>query len=105
MKPTSGTPGAFVDTRDIADAAVTVLTGNGHYGRSYTITGQDLVTFEEVATALAEASGRPVTHVDATLRQHREHFARSGRPDAWVDHMMHLFELVRAGAFTSVTDD
>ncbi len=95
----------FLDTRDLADAAVTVLTEDGHHGRGYTLTGPDSVTFGDVADALAEASGRPIRHLDATTTQHREHFARSGRPDAWVDHMMHLFELVRAGVFAPVTDD
>lgn len=54
---------------------------------------------------LCRASGRPIQHVDANLTEHRAHFVRSGRPDAWVDHMMHLFELVRAGVFSPVTDD
>jgi uncharacterized protein YbjT (DUF2867 family) len=95
----------FVDTRDIADAAVTVLTQNGHHDRGYTLTGPESVTFGHVAQILSQASGRPIRHVDATLAQHREHFAKSGRSDAWVDHMMHLFELVRAGVFAPATND
>jgi hypothetical protein len=35
---------------------------------------------------LAKTSGRPVQHIDTDLDQHRAHFARSGRPDAWLDH-------------------
>jgi uncharacterized protein YbjT (DUF2867 family) len=96
---------SFIDTRDIADAAVAVLTQDGHHERGYTLTGPDSVTFGHVAVILSQASGRSITHVDATPTQHREHFARSGRSDAWVDHMMHLFELVRAGVFTPITDD
>ncbi|MEV6899081.1 NAD(P)H-binding protein [Amycolatopsis sp. NPDC051372] len=95
---------SFVDTRDVADAAVTVLTTDGHHGRAYDLTGPESLTFGEVAEVLAKASGRPVRHVDADLAQHRAHFARSGRPDAWIDHMMHLFVLVRADACDGVTD-
>lgn len=95
----------FLDTRDLAEAAVTVLTDDGHHGRGYTLTGPDAVTFGEVAQVLGTASGRRVRHVDATPAEHREHFARSGRPDAWIDHMMQLFALIRAGSFASVTDD
>ncbi|MGW4487302.1 hypothetical protein ACWEOE_26080 [Amycolatopsis sp. NPDC004368] len=65
---------------------------------------QQLLPFGEVAAALAQASGWPIRHVDADLDQHRAHFARSGRPAAWVEHMMHLFALVRADVFDGVTD-
>jgi uncharacterized protein YbjT (DUF2867 family) len=96
---------SFVDARDVADAAVTVLSQDGHHQRGYTLTGPEAVTFGRVATELSRACGRPVRHIDANLDQHRAHFARSGRPDRWVAHMMHLFELIRAGVFAAVTDD
>lgn len=95
----------FTDTRDLADAAVRVLTEEGHEGRGYTITGPDQLTFEEMAELLAKTSGRPIHHVDATPEQHRQHFAKSGRPEAWTNHMLHLFKLVRAGVFTPITED
>jgi uncharacterized protein YbjT (DUF2867 family) len=95
----------FTDTRDLADAAVTVLTEEGHDGRGYTITGPESLTFGEVAEVLAKVSGRPIRHVDATPAEHRAHFEKSGRPKEWVDHMLHLFKLVRAGVFSPVTDD
>jgi uncharacterized protein YbjT (DUF2867 family) len=96
---------SFVDARDVADAAVAVLRGDGHHQRGYTLTGPEAVTFGQVAAELGRASGRPVRHVDADLTEHRAHFARSGRPDAWVDHMLALFQLIRAGVFAAVTDD
>jgi len=96
---------SFLDTRDLADAAVTVLTQDGHHRCSYTLTGPESVTFGYVARVLGQASGRAIRHADVTPAQHRAYFAESGRPDAWVNHMMHLFELVRAGVFAPVTED
>ncbi|MGW5718089.1 NAD(P)H-binding protein [Amycolatopsis sp. NPDC003865] len=96
---------SFTDARDLAEAAATVLTEKGHEGRAYTITGPEQLTFAEVAALLAKASGRPIHHRDATPEEHRRHFAKSGRPEAWVNHMLHLFTLVRAGVFTPVTSD
>lgn len=95
----------FVDARDVADAAAVVLTEDGHHGKGYDLTGPEALTFGQVAEVLTKASGHPIRHVDADLDQHRAHFARSGRPDAWVDHMIHLFTLVRAGVFAPVTDE
>jgi uncharacterized protein YbjT (DUF2867 family) len=100
-----GRRAGFVDARDVADAAVTVLTDDGHHGRAYDLTGPEALTYAEVAEVLATASGRPVRHVDADVDRHRAHFARSGRPDSWTDHMLHLFVLVRAGVFDGVSDD
>lgn len=95
---------SFVDVRDVADAAVRVLTEEGHHRREYALTGHEALTFGEVAATLADASGRPVRHVDASVPEHRAHFARSGRPTAWVDHMLHLFALIRADVFSPVGD-
>jgi uncharacterized protein YbjT (DUF2867 family) len=95
----------FVDTRDVADSAVAVLTTDGHHGHGYDLTGPQSLTFAEVADTLSSASGRAIRHVDADLEAHRAHFARSGRPNAWVDHMMDLFVFVRADVFDGVTDD
>jgi uncharacterized protein YbjT (DUF2867 family) len=96
---------AFTDTRDLADAAAKVLTEEGHEGHGYTITGPESLTFGEVAEALTKASGRKIRHVDATPAEHRTHFEKSGRPEAWVNHMLHLFNLVRAGVFSPLTND
>jgi uncharacterized protein YbjT (DUF2867 family) len=53
-----------VDVRDIADVAAAVLTEPGHDGATYSITGPAAVTHAEIAAAIGEATGRPVTFVD-----------------------------------------
>ncbi|WP_410583144.1 SDR family oxidoreductase [Amycolatopsis sp. lyj-108] len=58
-----------IDTRDIADAAAAVLTGPGHAGRTYTLTGPRAVTHGQIADALSTATGRSVTFHDTTADQ------------------------------------
>jgi uncharacterized protein YbjT (DUF2867 family) len=41
------------------------LTGPGHAGRTYTITGPAAITHAEIAAALSAALGRQITFVDA----------------------------------------
>jgi uncharacterized protein YbjT (DUF2867 family) len=53
-----------VDVRDIADVAAAVLTEPGHDRATYSITGPAAVTHAEIAVAIGEATGRPVTFVD-----------------------------------------
>lgn len=53
----------FVDVDDIAAVAVEALTGNGHEGRVYEVTGPQSLTMAEVATMLSEISGRDVSYL------------------------------------------
>ena len=57
----------MIDARDIVDVAVKVLTGNGHEGKTYTLTGPASISFHEVAAALSKAVGKQVTYVDVPL--------------------------------------
>jgi uncharacterized protein YbjT (DUF2867 family) len=55
---------SMVDTRDIAAVAAVVLTQPGHAGAVYTLTGPAPVTHDEVAAAIAAATGREVRFTD-----------------------------------------
>lgn len=58
-----------IDIRDIADAAAAVLTGTGHTGRTYTLTGPRAVTHDQIAEALAAATGRDLAFHNASADQ------------------------------------
>ncbi|MEO9338635.1 SDR family oxidoreductase [Mesorhizobium sp. SB112] len=58
-----------LDVRDIAASAATVLTGSGHEGRTYTLTGPRAVTHAEMAQAIGEATGRNITFHEITPDQ------------------------------------
>src|SRR5262249_17380807 len=49
---------ASVSRRDCARAAAAVLTGDGHAGESYDVTGPEALSQRELADLLAEVSGR-----------------------------------------------
>ena len=55
---------AFVDARDVAKAAASILiNGDAHVGKTYSLMGPTAVTFSELAAACANASGHAVKHV------------------------------------------
>ena len=60
-----------IDTRDIAASAAAVLTGAGHTGRTYTLTGPRAITHQEIAEALSRATGTAIAFHDLPA----EHFA------------------------------
>ncbi|RWM87073.1 MAG: NmrA family transcriptional regulator [Mesorhizobium sp.] len=50
----------FVDADDIADAAVTVLTRQGHVGQLYELTGPRLLSFADAVAEIGKAAGRDI---------------------------------------------
>ncbi|MFE7840163.1 NAD(P)H-binding protein [Streptomyces sp. NPDC057474] len=51
-------PGAPIDEYDIAASAVAALTGDGHRGKAYVLTGGETLTSEEQARILGDVLGR-----------------------------------------------
>jgi uncharacterized protein YbjT (DUF2867 family) len=54
----------IVDPADVAAVAAATLTGSGHDGQVYTLTGPDLLTVPDQVTIVAEVVGTPIATVD-----------------------------------------
>jgi uncharacterized protein YbjT (DUF2867 family) len=102
--PTAGRRVAMIDLRDVAAVAAATLLDDGHAGRTYDLTGPAAITFEEVAAALTEATGRPVRSLDLTEEQARPRFEGAGLPDWLARHLAGVFAMIRAGDLEQVTD-
>ncbi|MFD3684007.1 NAD(P)H-binding protein [Nocardiopsis sp. NPDC058631] len=61
--PTGDGAASFVDVEDIAEVAVAALTGTGHAGRIYELSGPSALTMAEVAAEISAATGRTVDYV------------------------------------------
>ncbi len=68
----------IVDVDDIADVAVAALTEEGHNGELYEVTGPRLMTFAEMATELATATGRPIRYEPITFEAFRAGLVQVG---------------------------
>lgn len=81
----------FIDCDDIADAAVETLLSPGHDGRTYELTGPQLLTHAELIGALgAEFRQIPADEFGALLRSY-------GTPDEAVELVQYLFRTVLDG--------
>lgn len=76
---------AMVWREDCVDCALAVLTGDGHQGQTYDITGPDLQTFGEVAAIMAEATGVPLSYVPVDDEAQYAIFDAMGIPRQPVD--------------------
>ncbi len=54
----------MIDVRDIVDAAFAVLTGSGHEGKSYILTGPQAISMHEVASTFSKVLGKNVKYVN-----------------------------------------
>lgn len=54
----------WIDPADIAAVAATSLIEGGHVGRTYTLTGPDLLSVPELVTIIGEVIGRTLTTAD-----------------------------------------
>ena len=54
---------AMIDARDATDAAVAILTGSGHEGKTYVLTGPASISFHDVASAFSKVLGKEVQYV------------------------------------------
>jgi uncharacterized protein YbjT (DUF2867 family) len=95
---------AMIDPRDVGAVAAAVLTGSGHEGRTYRLTGPAAIGYHEVASELSKATGVPVHYVDVPPAVAREGLAAAGMPDWLVGHLDGVFALIRDGAFEETTD-
>jgi uncharacterized protein YbjT (DUF2867 family) len=73
----------MIDVRDIIDVAVAVLTGDGHEGQSYILTGPAAISFHDVATTFSAVLGTEITYVPVPGKAALQSMTGMGFPE-WV---------------------
>lgn len=82
---------AFIDTRDIADAAVRILTSQGHEGKTYDLTGPQALSHHEAAARLSAAIGREVRYVNLSVEDFSQMLLGAGLPAAVVEEWVCIY--------------
>jgi uncharacterized protein YbjT (DUF2867 family) len=96
---------ASIDVGDIAEIAATVLTGSGHEGRIYPLTGPQALTMTEVAAKLSAATGKTVRYVNVPPEAARQAQLAAGMPPYLADALFELFAERRNGKEAKVWPD
>ena len=94
----------FVDTQDIAEVAAAALTGDGHAGQVYELSGPRALTWAEAAEVLAGHAGRPIGYVDADPEEWQRGVEAAGVPADYAALFGILFGVIRAGHEAPVSD-
>ena len=94
---------AMVDARDVAAVAVAVLTGRGHEGKTYVVTGGEALSGRDVADELSAAVGKTVRYVDVPAAEMKRRILEAGAPSWLADDVaaLHVFFSTGGGAATT----
>ncbi|WP_433760551.1 NAD(P)H-binding protein [Nocardia sp. CA-135398] len=105
LDPTGPGRYAPIDPADIAAVAAEVLTGSGHAGMTYTLTGAETCTVAEQVATIARTIGRAIeVHEAATPQEALESRYPGGAPPALEAAIIEGFELMRADTVGFRTD-
>ncbi len=95
---------SMVDVRDIADVAVKVLTGSGHEGKTYVVTGPQALTGQDIANTLSTVLGRTITYVNVPPAAVEDSLRKSGAPEWNAREVAKLMAWFGTGQAAQVTD-
>jgi uncharacterized protein YbjT (DUF2867 family) len=103
--PAGGARISHVDVRDIARVAAAALTGPGHAGKAYELTGPEALTYDDMAGTLTRVLGRPVAYVAISDDDFRKALGGSGTPAPVIEGLVDLFAFYKRGGAARISPD
>lgn len=79
---------SLIHERDIATVAAPALTGDGHGGKTYALTGPEALSQVEQVRAIGEAIGRPLRYEEISPEAARQQMLAGCWPPSVVDSLL-----------------
>ncbi len=95
----------FIDINDIANAAATVLTTEGHSGREYELTGPECLSYQDAAELLSQVTGKKIVYPNPSPEEYTQALKAGGAPDFIAPYMISVYSLVADGKVDLVTGE
>jgi uncharacterized protein YbjT (DUF2867 family) len=96
----------LVDARDVAAVAAEIITSPAaHAGKTYWLTGPELLSNYDVATVLSKLLGRTITYQELTFEENKDAMIRAGVPEQIAEMNAQAFSLTADGDAEWVTPD
>jgi uncharacterized protein YbjT (DUF2867 family) len=86
---------AFIDARDVGRAAAATLVEPGHIGKAYTLSGEQSLSYRQVAQIMTEVLERPITYSRPAEDRYLEALAREGAPADYIAVQKMIHRVVR----------
>ncbi|MEU1277936.1 SDR family oxidoreductase [Streptomyces sp. NPDC005805] len=90
---------------DYAAAAAAVLTGDGHLGRAYELSGDTAWSLAEYAAELSRQTGRTIAYTEVPAEAHREILTGAGVPEEFARVLVDVDAAIARGRLARTTGD
>ena len=105
MLPMADARIASIDIGDLAEIAALTLTGGGHEGKTYRLTGPEALTMTEVAERLSAATGNAIRYINVRPEEYLSANLSRGMPPYLADALIELYAERRNGKEGTVFPD
>lgn len=96
---------SFIDTRDIADSAVAILTSSNFDGGAYNLTGPEPLSYAEAATIVGDVTGQKIVYNPVDDQTFVSILTGAGVPADYAGFLAAIFHPVREGWAAGVSGD
>ncbi|MFF8614013.1 SDR family oxidoreductase [Streptomyces sp. NPDC015350] len=90
---------------DYAAAAAAVLTGEGHIGAAYELSGDVAWSLAEYAAEIARATGKEIAYRNVPATEHREILVGAGVPEFFAEILVDVDEAIGRGRLAGTSGD
>ncbi len=90
---------------EMGEAIANALLQNGHRNKTYTITGSELYSYNDVARVLSEIAGSSVRYIDANPATFSDQLKQRGVPDVMISIVSGFSADIKNHQYEVVSDD
>lgn len=102
--PAGSGKNAFIDSRDIAETAAALLSGDRFANQAFTLTGPKSLDHGEVAGILSAATGKAIGYQDIPVADFKKGLLAAGLSEAYTDLLVLLIGFLKEGYVANATD-
>ena len=90
---------------EMGEAAANVLASEGHEGKEYFISGDENVSFSDIASIISKASGKQVPFTSPSQEEYKATLSGAGVPAEYISLFAGFAEAIRVGEFETKQHD
>ncbi len=96
----------LIDTRDVAAVAAEIAASPAaHVGKTYVLTGPELLSYADVAAVLSQVLGRPIVFSERTIEEDKQALMSVGVPEPIAAMNAHAVSLIAEGDAAWLAED
>jgi uncharacterized protein YbjT (DUF2867 family) len=95
---------SFIDTRDVAEVAVGLLTSDFANGQAFDLTGAEALDHAQVADALSKVTGGAIAYQDIPPEAMKQALLAAGLPRDYADFLLLILGFLAQGYNARTTD-